>query len=205
MRKKDVEQGSDEWHYARKGKITGTALKGIMGTPKARQDALYEFIAERLIVGLDDEYENPMDRGTRLEPEAVAMFEFETGKMVERVGLFEHETNHDIANSPDGMIKDTDDAEAIEIKCLNGTKHVKMWLTGKIPDEYHWQCVQYFIVNEKLQKLYFVGYHPRITMHKINIIELHRSDFEQDIKLAHAKQEVFIQEAMALLKTIIKL
>ena len=52
MKKINVEQNTNEWLHLRKGKITGTVLKSIMGTPKARQDAIYEVIAQRLTVGV---------------------------------------------------------------------------------------------------------------------------------------------------------
>lgn len=209
MKKHNVEQKSDEWHHLRKGKITGTTLKAIMGTPKARQDAVYEIIAERLTVGVESEgdYENAMDRGNRLEPDAIAMFEFETGKEVERTGFCEDDTNPMIANSPDGLIGED---EAVEAKCMGGKNHVKMWLTNEIPEEagvhnYKWQVIQYFIVNEKLKKLYFVGYNPDIEVHPLHIIEVNRKDVEQDIVNARKSQEAFLQEVESILTTIIKL
>lgn len=204
MKKHNIEQKTDEWHHLRKGKITGTTLKAIMGTPKARQDAIYEIIAERLTVGVESEgdYENPMDRGSRLEPDAIAMFELETGKEVERVGFAEDDTNPFIANSPDGLIGED---EAVEAKCMGGKNHVKMWLTNKVPDEYEWQVVQYFVVNEKLQKLYFVGYNPDIPVHPLHIIEVTREEATENIQKAKIAQEEFLGEVNEILKTIIEL
>lgn len=199
---KDIEQGTDEWHHLRKGKVTGTTLKSIMGTPKARQDAIYEIIAERLTVGVDTDYENAMDRGLRLEPDAIAMFELETGKSVERIGFAEDDTNSLIANSPDGLIGDD---EAVEAKCLGGKNHVKMWLTNEIPDEYYWQVVQYFVVNPGLKKLYFVGYNPDIEVHPLHIIEVNQEDVAIDVAKARIEQEEFLGEVEEILKGIIKL
>lgn len=201
---KEISQKSDEWHQIRKGKITGTTLKSIMGTPKARQDAIYEIIAERLTVGVESEgdYENPMDRGNRLEPDAITMFEFETGKQVERVGFCEDDENEKIANSPDGLIGEN---EAIEVKCMGGKNHVKMWLTNKVPDEYEYQVIQYFIVNKKLEKLYFVGYNPEIPINPLHIIEVKRENIEGGIKNARLEQEKFLKEVNDILETIIKL
>ena len=204
MKKHNIEQKSDEWFHLRKGKITGTTLKSIMGTPKARQDAIYEIIAERLTVGIESETseENAMDRGSRLEPDAIAMFELETGKQVERIGLCEEDDNSQIANSPDGLIGDD---EAIEAKCMGGKNHVKMWLTNEIPDEYFWQSIQYFIVNKKLKKLYFIGYNPNIPVHPLHIIELERENIKKDIENAKKSQKEFLEEVEKILKTIIKL
>ena len=202
MKKYDkIEQGSDYWHQIRKGKITGTVLKGIMGTPKARQEAIYEMIAQRLTVGIGDD-ENPMDRGTRLEDEAIAAFELESGKTVEKTGFCEDDEDSSIANSPDGLIGQT---EAIEVKCPGGKNHVKVWLTNEVPDEYEWQVVQYFIVNEKLEKLYFVSYNPDIPVHPLHILEIKREDIKLDIANARKAQEAFLVEIEAILQTIIKL
>lgn len=203
MRKhNDIEQGTEAWHHIRKGKITGTTLKAIMGTPKARKDAVYEIIAERLTVGVDMDYENPMDRGTRLEPEAISAFEFETGKTVERTGFCEHDENSLIAYSPDGIISDEED---VEVKCMGGKNHVKMWLTNEVPDDYFWQVVQAFVVNPKLQKRNFVGYNPDIPTHPLHIIEVKRYEVEGEIELARERQDEFLGEVEAELSKIITL
>lgn len=204
MKKYNIEQKSDEWFQIRKGKVTGTYLKSIMGTPKARQDAIYEMIAERLTEGVDDndDYENPMARGNRLEPDAITMFEFETGLKVEKVGFCENDNNFLIANSPDGVIGET---EAIEVKCPLGKNYVKAWLTNVVPDEYFYQMIQYFIVNEKLEKLYFVLYNPQITVHPLHIIEVKRETLLEDIQEAVESETAFLKEVESQLEKIIKI
>lgn len=204
MKKHNIEQGSDEWHQIRKGKITGTYLKAIMGTPRARQEAIYEMIAERLTTGIESEtsFENAMDRGTRLEPDAISMFEFETNLKVERTGFCEDDTNPLIANSPDGLIGED---EAIEVKCLEGKKHIKAWLTNEVPEDYQWQVVQYFVVNPKLKKLYFVNYHPDIPVHPLHIIEVTRKQVEDKILLAKEAEGVFLKEVEVELSKLIKI
>jgi putative phage-type endonuclease len=202
MKKIDIEQRSPEWHQLRKTNITGTVLKGIMGTARARQEAIYEAIANRLTIGIDDdEYENPMERGTRLEPDAIAEFEFITGKSVEKVGFCESDEIEGVAQSPDGYIKNTDDTEAIEVKSMGGKNHVKLWLTNEVPDEYEWQVVQYFVVNDELQKLYFVGYNPQIPVHPLHIIEVSRD--ESKIQKAKEAQKIFLDDVNDILKNII--
>lgn len=201
--KNNIQQGTDEWYHIRKGKITGTTLKAIMGTPKARQEAIYEIIAERLIVGVENgDYENPMERGSRLEPEAIAQFEFQTGLKVDTTGFCESDVNHLIAQSPDGLIGET---EAIEVKCPGGKNYVKAWITNQIPEEYAWQVAQYFIVNEKLEKLYFVLYHPDISVHPMHIMEITRAELEKEINVALNAQHKFLEEVDEILKGIIEL
>ncbi len=188
---RDIEQGSDAWHQIRKGKITGTMLKQIMGTPKARSEATYEFIAELLTVGIPDD-ENPMERGKRLEPEALAAFTYQTGLAVETVGFCEHDDDPSIANSPDALVVGKN--AAVEVKCLNGAKHVKMWFTESVPDDYKWQVVQYFVVNDQLETLYFVGYHPEIESHPLVILTISRSSVFAEIEEARAAQVRFLDE-----------
>lgn len=201
----DIEQGTEAWHQIRKGKITGTTLKAIMGTPKARQEAKYEIIAERLTIGVDMDYENPMDRGHRLESEALAAFEFETGKKIETTGYIEQDDNSLIGYSPDALVMDTNDEEDVEVKCPLGKNYVKMWLTNEVPEEYYWQMVQGFAVNPVLKKRWFVGYNPDISIHPLHIIEVKREDVETDIKTAIEKQNVFLSEVESELGKIITL
>ena len=198
----EVEQRTSEWQQLRKGKITGTGLKSIMGTPYAKEDYFYEMIAERLTVGVEEEYENPMDRGIRLESDAIATFELETGKKVERTGFCEDDDDPAIANSPDGLIGET---EAVEAKCLGGKNHVRVWLENEIPKDYKWQVIQYFVVNQKLKKLYFFSYNPDIPTHPFHLIKITRKELETDIELAHKIQEEFIAKGNEALKKIVKL
>ena len=101
-----------------------------------------------------------MDRGKRLEVEAIERFEKETGKKVNKdLVLWMREDNEDIAVSPDGFIGET---EAVECKCLNSASHIEAFLTKTIPSEYEYQVLQYFIVNDKLETLYFVFFDPRM-------------------------------------------
>lgn len=201
MKQHDVAQKTDEWRQLRKGKITGKFLSRIMGGQKAREEAEYDMLAQRLTVGLPDEYENPMERGTRLEPEAIALFELETGKKVRTVGFCEDDDEAAIANSPDGLIGET---EAVEAKCPEGKNYVKAWQTNEIPSEYKWQTVQYFVVNAKLEILYFILYNPDISVHPLHIMELKRADIATEIAKARKEQEEFIAKVNAKLDSIIK-
>lgn len=202
MKKHNVQQRSPEWQQLRKGKITGTGLQSLMGTPAAREGFFYEIVAQRLSVGGIDVEEHPMERGTRLEPDAIAAFEFETGKTVETVGLLEDDNNPSIANSPDGIIGET---EAIEVKCMGGKNHVKMWFTNELPKEYLWQVIQYFVVNKKLQTLHFVAYNPDIPVHPLHILEVTRSGAAKSIKAAEEAQKEFIEKVNNKLKEIVKI
>lgn len=201
MIKHPIPQQSPAWLQLKKGKISGTQLKGLMGTPKARQEALYDIIGERLKVGIDDEYEHPIDRGNRLEPFAVAAYEMEMGTAVDRTGFCQKDGEDHVGNSPDGLIGETG---ALEIKCPEHKNHIKYWLTNEIPDDYIWQVVQYFVVNEKLEWCDFVSYNPDIPVHPLHIIRVTREELADKIAEAESKEKVFLDEVNSILSGIIE-
>ena len=61
-----------------------------------------------------------------------------------------------------------------------------------VPADYKWQAVNYFLVNDKLQKLYFVIYDARFIEEeqKIEIIEVNRSDIEMQEAIREAEFEL---------------
>jgi len=172
-------ENREEWLNARRGKITGSRLKDIVvkkGTGK--KIGFYELIAERLGIPADDE--NAMARGTRLEEEAVAKFVEETKKKVNTdLVIWQRDDNESIAISPDGFIGKT---EAVECKCLSSARHIEALLTQKVPDEYEYQVLQYFIVNDTLKTLYVVFYDPRLLAKPFFYLTVNRADIKEDIE-----------------------
>ncbi len=181
----------EEWMEARRGKITGSRLKDIIvkrGTGK--KIGYYELIAERIAVPSTDE--NPMDRGTRLESEALERFEKETGKKLDTsLVICTRDDDESIAISPDGFSGTT---IAVETKCLSSARHIEAFLTQKVPDEYEFQRLQYFIVNDKLKKLFFVFYDPRIPCKDFFYLEIDRKDVQEEVDLYLDYQRTTLQE-----------
>lgn len=188
-------QDEQEWLNAREGLITGTRLKDIL--PKQRgtgyRAGFYEILALR--VAVPPSAESPMDRGKRLEEEAMEEFEKATGKKVNKdLVIWFRDDDENIAISPDGSINSK---EAVEVKCLSSAKHLEAWLTKMIPSEYEAQVIQYFIVNEKLETLYFVFYDPRLP----------RSEFHLEVKREEVADKIeeyleFEKQALAKLKEL---
>ena len=168
----------EEWLAGRVGKITGSRLKDIVvkrGTGK--KIGFYELIAERL--GIPADGENAMDRGTRLETEAVEAFTKETEKEVDTsLYIWLRDDDESIAISPDGVIGTT---EALECKCISSARHIEAFLTQEIPDEYEFQKLQYFIVNDKLKTLYFAFYDPRLLAKPFFYITVKREDVQKEV------------------------
>ena len=188
--KSTLYQSKEEWLEARRGKFTGSRLKDIIvkrGTDE--KIGFYETIAERIAIAPTNE--NPMERGIRLEDEAIQILCGKSGKEVDTsLVIWERDDNSSIAISPDGFIGET---EAVEVKCLSSARHIEAYITKQIPDEYFYQVIQYFIVNDKLEKLYFVMYDPRMPEHlQLHWIEKTREELEEDIAfcLDYQKQKL---------------
>lgn len=184
-------ESEQEWLNARRGKITGTRLKDIVvrrGTGK--KIGFFELIAERLATVPDEE--NPMERGKRLEQEAMARFIKESSKEVDTsLVMWERDDDTSIAISPDGFIGNK---EAVEVKCLSSARHIEAYLTNKVPDEYEFQVLQYFIVNDELETLHFCFYDPRMTVKDFFTIQITRGQVKEDVEQYLAYQRATLQE-----------
>ncbi len=168
----------EDWLSARKGKITGTRLKDIItkrGT--GYKIGVYELIAERIAIEPDEE--NVMERGVRLEDEAIERFKKETGKDVNTsLVIWTRDDETSIAVSPDGIIGEK---EAVEVKCLSSARHIEALITQEVPSDYEEQALQYFIVNDKLETLYLVFYDTRIPSRDFFFLEIKRDSVQEKI------------------------
>jgi len=170
----------EEWLEARRGKITGSRLKDLIvkrGTEMKK--GYYELVAERLALSTDAEM--PMDRGARLENEAIETFVADTNiKIITDLVIWERDDNNYIAISPDGYTADF--TIAVEVKCLNSADHIKAFITQQVPKDYEEQVIQYFIVNDQLIRLYFVMYDPRMSVNSFFYLVVERSEIEKKMK-----------------------
>ena len=168
----------EEWLAARRGKITGTRLKDVITLRgNGKKIGYYELIAERLGIPADDE--SAMDRGARLEAEAMERFVAETKKKVNTdLVIWTRDDNENIALSPDGFIGKT---EAVEVKCLSSARHIEALLTQEVPSDYEYQVLQYFICNDDLKTLYFVMYDPRLLAKPFFYLTIKRETLEEKI------------------------
>lgn len=177
----NIEQNTNAWLDLRKGRITGSKLADIVvkrGTGK--KIGFYELIADKLSIA--EEAEDAMERGHRLEGVALDLFTEQTGKKLTRGVFCVSDDNDYIALSPDALIGSKGKFDgAVEVKCLSAAKHLMAYFEQKVPSEYEFQVLQYFIVNDKLKTLYFVFYDPRITAKPIHWLEIKRENMEEDI------------------------
>ncbi len=180
----------EAWLEARLGKISGTKAGSlVLKSGKGKKIGYYEILAERVAIPRDEE--NVMDRGKRLEDFAIERFEKETGKKVDNdLQIWVSDLDPSIIVSPDGTIGPK---EAVECKCLSSARHCEAFLTGQIPSDYYEQKLQYFVVNDELETLFFVFYDP--TMPKdFFYFTVHRADVQKEVEELKALEQAVLND-----------
>ena len=116
-----LDQGSEEWLTARRGKITGSRFKDARDKLKGGQPSkaclgyAMDVARERIGGSAPPKFQNAaMRTGTEQEPFARAMYEARTGHMVEEAGFYLSD-DAVFGLSPDGLI---DDDGVLEIKTM---------------------------------------------------------------------------------------
>ena len=160
-------------------------------------DSIYKLIAQRIAKPINsNDYADripegatysAMLRGQILEDEARELISEKLGKKIIPGRVWQSEVNEYMICSPDGEIVDDTGkvSEAVEIKCLDSWKVVKAYYEKHPPLDYEAQIIQYFLVNENLQKLYFCIYSDVFTNPDLGlqIFELKREDYREKIEL----------------------
>jgi hypothetical protein len=158
---------------------------------------IYEKIAP-----LQDVYQSgTMERGHMIEAVVKELYNEE----VTNVGFIKRTDNEYLGISPDGIIIDkvgeTKDGEiiirkAVEVKGPLGKNFVKYWIEDKIPSEYFWQVVHYFVVIDTLESLDFIIHNPEPHDARVRTktITVTRAELKDKILLA----ECAIAEFLAL-------
>lgn len=206
--KTKIYETEEDWLQARLGLVTGTATNGM--SPK--RDGTYgktfwEKLAERVCEQPDDE--NPMERGNRLEEEAIAELEKASGLEFDtRKILWVSKEIKGLALSPDGVgLTKTD--TACEIKCLNSAHHLEAYYkkdypkTSTLYQQYKAQARSYFHVNTELNTLYIGFYDPRAPI-PFHYITMERKDIADELDVERGKIVAAIAELDKFEKDLIK-
>ena len=159
-------------------------------------DSIYKLIAQRIAKPINpNDYADRLDgatysamlRGQILEEEARELISEKLGKQIIPGRVWQSEENEYMICSPDGEIVDDTGkvSEAVEIKCLDSWKVVKAYYEKRPPAEYKPQILQYFVVNDKLKKLYFCIYSDVFSNPELGlqIFELNREDYKEEIEI----------------------
>lgn len=161
-----------------------------------KKKGYYQLIADKLSITTDDS-ENAMDRGNRIEDEAIQVFAKKFEKEVNTdLAIWQRDDIPNIAISPDGYIENNGKInEAVEVKCKDRANHAQALVENEIPKEYWPQIKQYFVVNDDLETLYFVMYDPRfIEKLRLNVFEVSRADVQKDVNIYRNYQEATLKE-----------
>lgn len=209
----------EAWLQMRLGKITGSKSKQVKplsrGSDRTPQ-GFWQILAEKLAVAPDGERD--IDRGQRLEREALRILaERESLNIDSDPGMWVSDDHPDLAVSPDGAERSNTPTWAVEAKCLSSANHLKYVIKDlrargdeyspihHVPDDaknaYREQVVQYFVVNESLQRLYFVLYDDRIALDKYvhHTIVIERGQIEAEIATQKDTQLAVLQEISTLI------
>ena len=189
----EVEQGSTEWMSFREGKRTGTSIGKLFAKSRKTGELydtdkplleLYAKVAERLAEGTgdDDGLDSSRERGKELEAEAIACAENKLKLKLIRGNVWQDENDSNHIESPDAYTKDL--KTAVEIKCLSSARHIQAIIEDRPPKEYFAEYLNYFLVNDKLEKLYVFLYDPRFMIEGLtwHAFELKRQDIAYEIE-----------------------
>jgi hypothetical protein len=176
-------QRSDAWFQARKGILTASnfgpwLINSGKVAEQARERAICKLIAERANCESAPNYENwAMQRGTELEPQAVAAFEGETGIKVADVG-FCISKHGAFGCSPDGLI--VGESVGFEGKVPVPETHIRYRRAGELPDEYFYQ-IQGSMACSGARAWHFQSWNPGLAPLRI-LVE--RDEFTEKLKAA---------------------
>lgn len=140
MRIIDCQQGTPEWLKARLGVITCSCLSQIVTPSTLKPSASWGRYLSRLccewFLGrpVDESSSEFMARGTEMEAEAVAAYEFENNVEARKVGFIVRDDGM-FGGSPDRLVGDDG---GLEIKCPSAEVHMGYVLNG-IDAEYRCQ------------------------------------------------------------------
>ncbi len=135
-----MEQRTEEWYAARCGKVTGSRISDVMMAPSTQGYQKYraQLIAERLTGEVDETPTTAaMQHGIDTEDRARAMYQLETGLIIQEVGFIDHATIEMAGASPDGLVQSEGGAE---FKCPQKEEHIRVCTGGEIKKDYFRQC-----------------------------------------------------------------
>lgn len=159
-----IDQGTDDWHTARLGKVTASRLGDLMAKTKSgystsRRNYLMELLCQRLTGEREETYtSSEMQWGIDNEPLARTCYEVDKDILVEEVGLFDHPEIDGFAASPDGLVGEDG---LIEIKCPKTKTHIDFIQTLKIDPKYQKQMTAQMLCTGR-NWCDFVSFDPRL-------------------------------------------
>ena len=205
----EIQQGTEEWHGIRWGKVGGSTLKKVManeGKP-VRDNAVFAELFGELCEDynpFDEGYvSKAMQAGIEKEPYAVAEFERITGLKCFEIGWAEKDDEF-TGISPDRIVGSLDKiTQAFETKSPEAQTFAGYLLdNSSILTDYAWQIVQYFNVFDELEVLYFFVYRPENCYQKHILLTITRDTIIEVNKKKIAPVRQLVTEAQTRLKEL---
>jgi putative phage-type endonuclease len=201
-----VQQGTDEWHQLRLGKVTASRVADILaktksGTSASRGNYLIELALQRVTKAIEESYTNAaMEWGVQNEGSARVAYEVKTGNFVDQIAFVNHHSIDGFGCSPDGLVGDDG---LIEIKCPNSATHWSYIKANEPPQKYFIQMQAQMAVTDR-QWCDFVSFDPRMPdRSKLLIVRIPRDEkfiflMESEIKefLSEVEAEVNLMKGM---------
>lgn len=136
-----LEQGTDEWHEARRGIVTASVVGklltvgGKVADNQTSRNLAHEIVAERLTGRIEESvWSRDIERGHLDEPYARRAYEEQRGLTVEQVGFMTRDLGGFLLGySPDGLVGDDG---LIEIKSRKPRLQLQHILFGEIPHDH---------------------------------------------------------------------
>jgi len=162
-----IEQGTEAWAAARRGKVTASRVADVIkktksGYSTSRKNYAAQLLCERLTGRTAEGFSNAaMQWGTEKEPEARIAYEFMKNVTVDLVGFIDHPTIAMSGASPDGLVGEDG---LVEIKCCNTATHLEVLMSGEIDPDYITQ-IQWQLACSGRKWCDYVGFDPRLPAH----------------------------------------
>lgn len=188
-----VEQRSEQWFIARRGKLTSSEIHKIMGKDALSETAktyLLDKVSETL-GGFASLASGPaLEWGTELEETAIQIYSEIRNVQVDKASFISY--NEHYGGSPDGLVGTEG---IVEVKCpYNSTNHFKHGLIKsdaefkKAKTDYYYQCISN-MVCANAQWCDFISFDPRVKPeYSMYIYRLHRN--EDEVKSVLERVEV---------------
>jgi putative phage-type endonuclease len=191
-----LEQRSEEWFAARRGKVTASKIGDILNTIRngnwaaSRKNYAAQLVTERL-TGKDPEpfTNEAIEWGIAQEAPAREAYTQRTGSLVQEVGFIDHPTIAFAGASPDGLVGDDG---LLEIKCPTTATHIERLLGAEIPEGYRLQMFWQMACTGR-KWCDFVSFDPRLPEDMQLFIQRFERD-EEEIAYIEKQVQVFLGE-----------
>ena len=187
-----LKQGSEEWHELKNAKIGGTRAKSVQVKKSITEAVIFdEVMSERnTFFNYEEGFTSEaMQRGIDLEPLAIEEVTKETGIIFKDAGWISRNDYH--GHSPDGI--SLCEKIGLEIKCPSAKVHNSYVRENKIPLEYVWQIVNFFAMDESIERLYFASFNPDYLVMPLFLLEVTR----ESIIFTSKKDSAIVSELAA--------